>query len=501
MVEPIIGTQNPTRYAANLRANTTFVPFALLSIALPWAIWSVFALLRAGASQLVPFAAAQGSFVILAFGYLTLHGLRGVGWASVSALLTIEALIGFIAVPAWQFATGNDQVNPGYTHSMFLVLIGFTAFWIASLLFKRPSRLSFVSQFPGTSSRLEIVCLAMLILGAAADFVLWNTGLFSYAADAELLEANQGIMQWLNLGPSLLNDALIVSAIEVLGKQPGKQLMRFVFWGSLTSSLLFGVIAGMKSAILSPMMYLMLVYGITHRRLPRTALLLPVFLVLIVYPFVSAYRANLNSGYRAQANTAGGMESTVLKSFDDAFLSFGSRSTGRGAAYTDEALRRLNYLSFVRDVIGLPAPSLLNGDEKLWMSPIYPLVPRALWKNKPVLDKGSRLSVALGGDRLTSDALTPIGDLYSLYGTYGVVIGMFIYGICLQQYMNWAGGRLSERGLFVYASLLLPLLDFESDFVATVGGFIHAGIVVVLTSYLIYGRSAGRSSGAYAHVR
>ena len=246
----------------------------------------------------------------------------------------------------------------------------------------------------------------------------------------------------------------------------------------------------MKSGLLLPLLYLVLIYGFTNRRLPRSALLLPVLLVVFVYPFVGAYRDNLNNGYRSQVNTVGGLKAVVQKSFDDAFLGFGSRSTGAVGGQADTAMTRLNYLSDVRDVIGLPAPSLLNGDEKVWLAPIYPLVPRLLWKDKPVLDKGGRLAKALGAKGVTSDALTPIADLYSLHGIYGVVIGMFVYGLCLQQYMNWVGSRLSEREFFIYASMLLSLLDFESDFVGLVAGLVHNAILVLITSYVIYGRSA-----------
>ena len=49
-------------------------------------------------------------------------------------------------------------------------------------------------------------------------------------------------------------------------------------------------------------------------------LLLPLLLVLI-YPFVVAYRSNLNNGYRTQVNTVAGQEVVLEKSFDDVVLS------------------------------------------------------------------------------------------------------------------------------------------------------------------------------------
>ena len=111
-----------------------------------------------------------------------------------------------------------------------------------------------------------------------------------------------------------------------------------------------------------------------------------------------------------------------------------------------------------------------------------------LWKDKPVLNKGQRLSVALGRPSTTSSAVTPIGDLYSIYGAYGVVVGMLIYGVCLQTYMNSAIRGHSERNVFIYILMIVPLINLEQDTVALVAGAVQLGLVLVITSYAIYGR-------------
>ena len=77
-----------------------------------------------------------------------------------------------------------------------------------------------------------------------------------------------------------------------------------------------------------------------------------------------------------------------------------------------------------------------------------------------------------------------------MYGSYGVAVGMFVYGMCLQLYMNWAGGDRPERGLFIYISMLIPLINLEEDTISLIAGVIQLGLVVVLTSYVIYGTSA-----------
>ena len=466
--------------------SSGWVPLGMLAFGLPCGIWSFSALLGGG-SQSLALDAAAGWFVLLAIGYLGLHGLKGLAWCSVPVLLTFRALMEFICVPAWRFAAGDDLVDSTYVHAMFLTLIGFAAFWIASLVFMKETGLRFVPRARNTSSRVAFVSAAMLGLGLGGNLVMWRSGLFSYTADAGLRESSFAIIQWLTFLGNLLNAALVVSAIEVFGKPSTDSFIKIVFWLSLTFSIGFGAISGMKSELLKPFLCLVLAYGITKGRIPRVGLLLPLLLVLI-YPFVVAYRSNLNDGYRTQVNTVEGQEVVLEKSFDDVVLSRASTSEEAGKSF-DQATDRLSLLTYVHDIIGLPDPSLLNGDEKIWLAPLYPLVPRMLWKDKPVLDKGSRLSVALGRPSTTSSAVTPVGDLYSMYGPYGVAAGMFVYGLCLQLYMNWAGGDRAEKGLFIYISMLMPLINLEEDTVSLIAGVIQLGAVAVLTSYVIYGRS------------
>ena len=211
------------------------------------------------------------------------------------------------------------------------------------------------------------------------------------------------------------------------------------------------------------------------------------FLFLAVYPFVTAYRDNLNAGYRYQANTVSGIEATVAKSFEDAFA--GKALTDATTLDTgfDSSSRRLSLLSYVHDLLSMPTTSLLDGDEKVYLAPIYPLIPRFLWQDKPVLDKGHRVSVALGIPSTSSTTVTSVGDMHALGGILGVLFGMFLYGIGGQLFMNTFGNLLSEKGVFFLVGLLPVLTDLESDVVSLIAGTVQKGILLLLLGYVIYG--------------
>jgi hypothetical protein len=486
-VRPTHSKYNRLPIEVHRAANTW--PFLALAIGLAWSVWALVSIMIGGARSFA-FAAEAGCFVLFAVAYVCLHGAKDMAWSSVPVLLTLEAVLGFAGLPVWRFITGADVLDATYTQAMFVVLVGFSGFWLGSLLFLKEAGIVFVPQAHGTPSRVTVTCGAMLLLGTAGDYALWKTGLFSYSADSQLRVSSYGFIQWMTFTSNLLLLALVVSGIEVIGKRSTETSIRLVFWLSLVLSFTFGLISGMKSGPLFPLVFVLLLYAITKRRIPRTALLLPVVLVVFIYPFVNAYRDNLNAGYRSQFNTPGGLEATLVQSFDDAFRNFGSAGTESQGKYSESATARLSYLAYVRDVVGLPAPAMLSGDEKLWLAPLYPLAPRFLWKDKPVLNKGQRLSILLGRGDQTSSAITPIADLYSMYGYAGVALGMFIWGVCLQLFMNWIGDRpVSEIGLFIYILMLRQLLNLEIDSVALIAGTVQITIEIHLLAWIIYGRS------------
>jgi hypothetical protein len=460
----------------------------LLAIGLAWGLGFTHSLLGGGPDE-AAFNVAACAFVFGAITYMSLHGLRNLAWTSVPVLLTFEAILGFIAIPLFRFAMGYAALDAEYVRAMSLTLIGFVAFWIGSLVFKCSNPgIRYVAKLPYTPMRLCIIAASMMTIGIIGNLILWRTGLFGYAQDPVLRASHSGVLPWLTLSSDMLGYALLVAAIEVFGKRSSQKFIQSVLWLSLSCAIAFGVISGMKSAPISPLVGIMLVYVITRRQMPQSIVFLPIVLITIIYPFATAFRSNLNSGYRAQFNTVQGLEDTVSQSFNDAFHSFGSNSRESRRQSLQETTDRLSYLTYVRDVSTLPFPEMLNGDEKVWLAPFYPFVPRLFWPDKPILNKGQRLSILLGRGGQTSSALTPIGDLYALYGRYGIVAGMFLWGVCLQAYVNWSSGKIAtERLVFIYALMLPQLVNFEADVTILVAQSVQRLLVTVIVSFLVYG--------------
>ena len=477
-----------------IRAGSPSAPDPLLIAALicsiPFVVWVILASLGSG-PEVVEFQILATSFVLLAIGYIALNLSGNIPWASIPFLLTVEMIATMVFIPIWRFALNEDRIDREYVRSILIVLIGFVAFWLASLATKRGQGLRFVPATQTTSPRVAFAAVGMFTLGTGTDLFLWRMGLYGYIADQGLKAEQASALQWLSTASNLLLVAIVVSAIEVFGKSKPGLLIRVVFLSSFTCAVAFGVISGMKANIVGPFLILVIAMGITKQRIPKTALALPVIVLAVVYPFIDAYRDNIQGGYGAQSNSLSGLSSVITQSIYDAYFRFGA--THDTKRYSAESRYRMAQLSYVRDVVGLPAPSLLNGDEKLWMAPIYPFIPRFLWKDKPIFDKGSRLSIALGRPAISSSAITPVADLYLLYGITGVILGMAVLGAGLQLIMNWLGkAPITEAGAFVYILLPAAVDHFEPDATKYIVDAVQFVVIVLVLAYLIYGRSAFR---------
>jgi hypothetical protein len=475
------------RRANSLELFPGLVPVGLLLAGIPFAVWTAYALVSDAGADLVPFFVLAGWFVILGCAHLGLLGTKGIAWATIPVLLTIRAIVEFGAIPIWRAATGDEQVDSVYMHAMELALIGFICFWVASLLTARTSGFSF-SGSSFTTNRTSFFAVLLLIVGIAGRLVAWKLGLSGYRTGGSAdIDSSRPYVGILNSISGLLDIALVASTIEVFGKRSNSLLIRGVFWTSALACFAFGLVSGMKEDIIGPFVLIALVSAITRRRIPSATFLIPL-LFLLIAPFVTAYRRNLISGYRGSTPTLDGQVAAIQKTVSDELDESSSASAQQNTfVYTAQ---RLDLLADLRDIVGLPNPSLLSGDEKIWLAPFYPFVPRILWRSKPVLDKGTRLSVALGRPETTSSASTPIGDLYSLYGLWGIVVGMSIYGIMVQIYMNRASARpLTEKTLLVYVLCVFPLINLEVDMTALVAGFVLAIVKFSIIARIFYGRT------------
>jgi hypothetical protein len=453
----------------------------IVVIALPLSLVALLILAADRGEDFLAFGALALCFLALAGTFLFTNGSVRAQWCTAPGFMTIIAAIFFVIVPFARFAAGDDQVDTYYLRAMVYLLLGFSMFWIACWLLKRPHNFAFVPELQAGSPRILVGATALFLVGLTAKVVLWQLGILGYMAATLSYNTDISAVGTLDAAGQMLTMAMLISGIEVFGKHSQSLGIRVVFVLSLTVSLGFGLISGMKLEVLMPLFALTMMLGIIRKRLPRLVWLLPLIFILI-QPFVNAYRRNLNTGYSAQINTVGGLADALTKSVEDVGSSQDSIQKG-----SNDLSVRFSDLTLFHNVLQLPSPTLLNGDETVWMAPLYPFIPRLLWKDKPIFNKGQRMSEAMGIGKISSTNVPGIADLYALGGTAGLLIGMFVWGALLQTYMNSIGSGMSEKGLFLYLMILVSITTIERDIVAMIGGVVQGALIYLVLSKMVYG--------------
>jgi hypothetical protein len=461
-------------------------PLLIAVFGLPVSLVALFVLAFDRGPDFLVFGTMAICFLALAAIFLLSSGGILSQWYVAPGFMTILASVEFVAVPFIRFVTGDDRIDSYYLRAMAYLILGFSVFWLACWMLKRPGGLTFVAERSGGDSRIVLSTVLLFGVGVLAQVVLWQLGAIGYEAAVQRYQADISAIGALHVATQALGMATLVSGIEVFGKHSKSPLMRVILVSSITLNLAFGVVSGMKIEVLMPIFTLALLIGVTQRRLPALVWALPVLFV-VLQPFVNAYRANLNAGYAAQINTIGGLTDAMGKSFEDMMAGNQVSAASMQRSTFDRYGYRLSDLALFHSVLQLPSPDLLNGDETIWLAPFYPFIPRPLWKEKPVFNKGQRMSEALGLGRSTSTNVPGIADLYVLGGPLGIVIGMFVWGAVLQIFMNSVRGGMSERGTFLYVLILFSLTNIERDIVASIGGVVQAVCVLLIISKIIYG--------------
>lgn len=203
--------------------------------------------------------------------------------------------------------------------------------------------------------------------------------------------------------------------------------------------------------------------------------------LLVIAPLVSAMRDyNLHTFSETSSTIdAGGGTSYVAKNLIERFR---SDPTSYLSMWANATMLRLcdptaaGAVSMLADGGGF-----LNG-RGLDYIPVN-LVPRAIWWNKPTLDRGRQFTVALGmssDDSLatTSTGETAAGELYWNFGWPGVIAGMYLLGATLSFFWWRPVGPDPRRGLIEMTAYLSVTLSFILGVGAAAGPLFLRSIAV-----------------------
>ena len=130
-------------------------------------------------------------------------------------------------------------------------------------------------------------------------------------------------------------------------------------------------------------------------------------------------------------------------------------------------------------------------------------IPRALWRDKPILDPGREFTTVLGWAKdpslaSTSTGQTSAGELYWNFGWPGVLLGMYLCGAAVSALWWRAAGSDPRRGVLEMAAYTGAMLSFVLATGSVAGGSIVGAIsaglfwraVIIVRGWILEARSA-----------
>jgi hypothetical protein len=391
----------------------------------------------------------------------------------------------------------NSRLQGDYDlilEALLLVILGMVAFWAGCKA---------MSGRPGIKARLLtgarslqstlLVAVAVYAIGFGCKVYLLQHQLFAYTASSETLRNNLAAAQFYMFGASFATFGLLLICIEKFSHR-SSGLVRWLFWGMALSECAWGLLSGMKGLLMINFLAIGAIATISRGKLAKTWVLCAVLGLVIVYPIFNVYRSILRGeGGTAQVATFAG----AVGALSQAVTNFGdsSASTDWIGHGTDLTVSRLDLLQSAALILSLPnRAEEIQGDERLWMIPYYPFVPRMLWPSKPILNKGQRLNRVLGGAGESSDATPYVLDCYTFGGAFGVIAGMFALGLFTQRIANRIKGAFSKKDLFWYSSAFLFCFDIEIGVIAWWAALMKTMVVVWAIAWLAYGPSVKQTA-------
>jgi hypothetical protein len=418
-------------------------------------------------------------------GFIILAGLYAIGSAAfigsrlrfgsfrlfdIPSLVTAIAFVEFGLAPLACLLFGvrlDSPVDGDYAlfeRALVYMLLGMGAFWLGCLLLSRmsppkaivPPEVSIASTASPPIGR-AVICALVLYSAAflVKTYLLENFG-FGYGASEDAYFQNLAAMQVATVVFQVGTYALVILAVE-RSFHPLSLERKVLFWLVFVPECVWGLLSGMKGELLQNFLLVGVVVSMAARKVSKGWIAAAFLGLAIVYPFSNRYRDLVRSRplQAMDLSSAGQISAQALAQAGD-----GSGVQGWLAEGAGLAIARLNLLQSVAELMNLGSRAkLLQGEERWWMLPFYPFIPRFIWQSKPILDKGRRFSIALGLGDQTSTALTYPGDLVSEFGVAGLLCGMFLFGIAAQHLTDRFAGILDKRRIFIYTGLVVTVLN------------------------------------------
>jgi hypothetical protein len=307
--------------------------------------------------------------------------------------------------------------------SSWYTLVAVQMLWVSFHLFEdcRVSWLRRISiRSVSKSSILILTGISIVTFLAGMQF-----GIYGYAASSE----DFGLLSYMRAGVSLGLLAIILTTIYYYDDV----LMRGTLYILIVINIFMGLFFGSKAAAVLPLLFFLITFYLTGRRIPKIYWAFVPMLIVISYAVVEPFR--MYHQLQLQGQGIAGVDATL-----SAYVDAQTLTSGQDTDYASSFLRRQNYaLPLAKTIEFADKNDYYHSEEwgNLLLSPLYAIVPRLLWSSKPIINFGTWASVNIFGfSETTATGVTPQGYAYLVGRGFGILFFFLLSGLVQRLLFN-----------------------------------------------------------------
>ncbi len=395
----------------------------------------------------------------------------------------------------YRVAEVRPEVTASTNKLMLLVVIGAVAMWLgywsplAARLTVKGSLVRFRTKFFKFNAEPKAWVLpGLVLLSLASRLIQVRLGLFGYPSNYDRMIEAASYTQYLAMGASLGKLALVVAALQYYSPHLGRR-PRTWFFGILAYEILFGFLTGSKTAVIMPMIIVMLCQYLRIGRASRQWIIAIPLMFMIAYSVIEPFRVALYEDADLQGAS---LISTVNTLMDSTLSAANEVGTEEKASFLLHVMGRLHItyvgslgIAFADDNESLPAgsPDFLGN---ILLAPLHAWIPRFLWEGKPLGTIGLWYTqTVMGFDQLSSTAMGPFTHLYFAGGIIAVFLGFIFIGFIQRVIFFTMQPWISPIGGVAFISMLTTLIVWENEFNGVIISlFRELPLVLILTAFL-----------------
>jgi hypothetical protein len=336
------------------------------------------------------------------------------------------------------------------------------------------------------------VVVGFAAVATAVRLVQFSLGIYGFNADADLFAQSAGFGQYLNIMTGLGSLALAVTALHRFSLP--NVVRTWVLPTLLANEVFWGFLSGFKSNVVLPFVIVGVAAAVVGKRPPVAFVLYSVAALFVAYTFVQPYRMlrmeDPDFDYKSPTYVAGVFYR--IATGETALPTEQEQTGGTGTilqasarfSITGMGARALEYKAI--HGLGPSDPPFLAD---LVLSPVYAVVPRALWPSKSSSLTGKWAYQTMLGrtGEGTSIAIGPVSNLYLGGGVAVVLLFFYVVGL-VQRFSVGAFFRPSAGSLVIYVGLLSTLSMVGNDPGVFFIDYIRYLPLLIMTQNILFAR-------------